>query len=615
VVELVIIGFVAGIVCGISPCILPVLPVILVAGATTPRVGVPVDGGRAAGCGSPGAAEPVMRGAAGRGRVATLSPPSEKALGDPAATPSWWGLLARPVSVVGGLVVSFSLLILAGSELISAFGLPQGFLRDAGIALLVVVGASFLFSPLSTLLERPFARLSARQPNGEAGGFVVGLALGLVFVPCAGPILTAITLAGAKHQVGWTAVFLTAAFSLGVAIPLLIVAVAGSQLAGRTAALRRHAPRVRQVSGVIILVMALTVGLNTFSGLQKDLPAYTTVGQTGNHVRKQLAGVEGETQAPKAGVADLAKCSSTATTLISCGQAPDFTGIVSWLNTPGGQPLSLARLRGHVVLVDFWTYSCINCQRTLPHIEAWSRNYANDGLVVVGVSTPEFNFEHVVSNVKSQAADLGVRYPVAIDNDYKTWDAYKNEYWPADYLIDAQGDVRHVSFGEGGYSDTEGLIRQLLAAAHPGVILPAGTDVANKTPTGIQNPETYVGYEEEQYLDSPTEPVRDSPAVYRFPTPLPLGALGWSGTWTDHAQEATAGPGAKMELGFEDDDVYLVLGGAGTVDVSIDGKHTQTVAVSGPPRLYTLFHAATSTTGTLELTASPGIQAYDFTFG
>jgi cytochrome c biogenesis protein CcdA/thiol-disulfide isomerase/thioredoxin len=581
VFELVVIGFVAGVVCGISPCILPVLPVVLVAGASSPSGPTPD-------------AKPVSAAVVTRSR---------------------WQAQARPVSVVAGLVVSFSLLILVGSEIISALGLPQQFLRDAGVTLLVVVGASFLFPPLSTLLERPFSRVSARQPNGEGGGFVVGLALGLVFVPCAGPILSAITLAGAKHEVGWTAVFLTIAFGIGVAIPLLVVAVAGGQLTQRTRSLRRHARPVRQISGVVVLAMALAIGLNSFNGLQKDLPGYTTVGQTSGQIRKQLAGVEGENQAPPAGTANLSRCSSTATKLINCGKAPNFTGIVKWLNTPGDRPLSLAQLRGKVVLVDFWTYSCINCERSLPHVEAWSKDYAKDGLVVVGVSTPEFSFEHVISNVKSQSASLGVKYPVAIDNNYKTWDAYKNEYWPADYLIDAQGDVRHVSFGEGGYSDTESLIRQLLVAGHPGLILPRGTDVANKTPTGPQNPETYVGYQEEQYLDSATEPVHDQPAAYQFPRSLPLGALGWSGTWTDHAQEATAGANAKMELSFEDQNVYLVMGGSGTLDVSINGKHTQTIKVAGVPKLYTLFHASKLTEGTLEFTASPGIQAYDFTFG
>ena len=362
-VELVIIGFVAGIVCGISPCILPVLPVILVAGATSANG--PTTGATA---------RPVRKVPPSGDTL--LPKPGTETVSAAVLTKSRWQAQARPVSVVAGLVVSFSLLILAGSEIISALGLPQQFLRDAGITLLVVVGVSFLFPPLSTLLERPFARISARQPNGEAGGFVVGLALGLVFVPCAGPILSAITLAGAKHHVGWTAVFLTVAFGVGLAIPLLVVAVAGSQLTQRTRSLRRHAPQVRRVSGAIVLVMALTIGLNTFAGLQKDLPGYTTVGQTGSQIRKQLAGVEGENQAPPAGTADLSKCISTATHLINCGAAPNFTGIVSWLNTPGDQPLSLAQLRGKVVLVDFWTYSCINCQRTLPHVEAWYHDYA-----------------------------------------------------------------------------------------------------------------------------------------------------------------------------------------------------------------------------------------------
>jgi cytochrome c biogenesis protein CcdA/thiol-disulfide isomerase/thioredoxin len=594
-VELLAIGFVAGVVCGISPCILPVLPVILVAGVTLPEP----DPAATAKPASDQPGEPEARRRAPNSVGVTAR--------------ARWRVQARPVSVVAGLVVSFSVVILAGSEIISALGLPQAFLRDLGIWLLVVVGVSFLFPRLSTLLERPFARISVAQPNGQLGGFVVGLALGLVFVPCAGPILSAITVAGAQQHVGWTAVLLTVAFGLGVAVPLLVVAVAGGQLTERTTALRRHAPRVRQVSGVIVVVMAITIGLNSFSGLQKDLPGYTTVGQTGSAVRKQLAAVEGESAPTRPGIADLANCSSTATSLINCGQAPDFTGITAWLNTPGGQPLTLAQLRGKVVLVDFWTYSCINCQRTLPHVEAWYRNYARDGFVVVGVHTPEFNFEHVVSNVKSQSAALGVNYPVAVDDDYKTWDAYDNEYWPADYLLDAQGDVRHVSFGEGGYSDTESLIRQLLAAAHPGLALPSATDVADRTPTGEMSPETYVGYQDEQYIVN--DVTNNRFATYQFPASLQLGGLALSGRWDEGAQEATAGPDAQMELGFLAHDVYLVMAGTGTVQVTLSGTPTRIIDVSGPPKLYTLFQSSSSATGQLSLTFSPGIEAYDFTFG
>jgi thiol-disulfide isomerase/thioredoxin len=275
----------------------------------------------------------------------------------------------------------------------------------------------------------------------------------------------------------------------------------------------------------------------------------------------------------------------------------------------------MAGLHGKVVLVDFWTYSCINCERTLPHVEAWYKEYANDGFVVVGVHTPEFAFEHVVSNVRSQAAQLGVRYPVAIDNGYATWNAYSNEYWPADYLVDAQGDVRHVHFGEGDYSGTEALIRQLLTAAQPTATLPPPFGVPDQTPSGQLSPETYVGYQNLQYLLPSPDVTRDAPAVYQFPPALPLGGLGLSGTWTEHAEEATADADAELELGFVAHEVYLVLGGTGTVAVAVDGRVTETINVAGVPRLYTLYDNASLHDGVLLLHVSPDVEVYDFTFG
>jgi thiol-disulfide isomerase/thioredoxin len=235
--------------------------------------------------------------------------------------------------------------------------------------LLAVVGLGYLIPPLGALIERPFARLGTRSPSGRTGGFVLGLAVGVVYVPCGGPVLAAIAVVGAKHRVGLTAVILTAAFAVGTAVPLLAVAAAGGELTSRI----------------------------------RDIPGYTTALQGSAKIRKQLNALTGVPHT------SLSNCDSTATTLVNCGPAPNFTGITAWLNTPGGKPLSLPALRGKVVLVDFWTYSCINCQRTLPHIEAWYREYAKDGLVVVGVHTPEFAFEHVVSNVRAQAAALGVR--------------------------------------------------------------------------------------------------------------------------------------------------------------------------------------------------------------
>jgi cytochrome c biogenesis protein CcdA/thiol-disulfide isomerase/thioredoxin len=559
-VGLVVVGVVAGFLAGISPCILPVLPVVLVAGAE-PAPGAPRFG------------------------------------------------LRRPLAVIAGLVLSFSLLILGGSEILSLLHLPQDTLRDAGIALLIVVGLGYLIPPLGALLERPFARLGTRKPSGTTGGFVLGLALGVLYVPCAGPILAALTVVGATHRVGLTAVILAAAFAVGTAVPLLAVAVAGGQLTGRVAAIRRHATQARAVGGVVLVAMAVAIAANAFAGLQRDLPGYSTALQSSAKIRQQLNGVTGVPQT------SLTKCNANATTLVNCGPAPDFKGITAWLNTPGGRPLSIRELRGKVVLVDFWTYSCINCQRTLPHVEAWYKQYAKYGFVVVGVHTPEFAFEHVVSNVRAQAAALGVHYPVAVDDNYQTWDAYDNEYWPADYLIGASGDVQHVHFGEGDYATTGQLIRELLAAAHPGRSLPPPTDVPDKTPTGELSPETYVGYDRLQYLVPSNEVVPNAPAVYHFPASLPMGGLGLSGTWTEHAQEATAGSDARLELGFLAQDVYLVLGGTGTISVSVNGHHTQTIDVAGTPRLYTLDQAGSDNTGTLLLQVSPGVHAYDFTFG
>ncbi len=569
-VALYVIGFVAGLVAGISPCILPVLPVVLVAGTTGVTDTALVEAG------------------AGAARRRSY----------------------RAYAVIAGLVLSFSTFTLAGSSLLSAVGLPQDFLRDAGLTVLGVVAAGLMVPPLGHLLERPFSRLVRRQPSGNAGAIVLGLGLGVVFVPCAGPVLSAITVAGATRHVGLSTVMLTVAFSAGAALPLLVVAMAGQRVAERTKVIRSHAPTARRVGGIVMMGMTLAIAFNLTDGLQRAVPGYTSALQRHvegtSYATKNLAALAGETSAQN--------CAEAAGILVSCGRAPAFAGITRWLNTPQGKPLTLAQLRGKVVLVDFWTYSCINCQRSLPHVEAWYRAYHDDGLEVVGVHTPEFAFEHVVSNVAQAARQLGVDYPVAIDDGYRTWTAYGNEYWPAEYLIDANGEVRHQAFGEGDYSATETLIRQLLVAANPSVTLPRRTDVPDLTPNEQITPESYVGYDKLQNFAGSTI-TDDRPASYRFPATLPENELAFSGTWTVGPEEATSGPGAGLELSFEASDVYLVLGGAGTVDVAVNGTRTQTIDVTGIPRLYTLVHEPRYSEAVLTLDLSPGVEAYDFTFG
>ncbi|MGA3185415.1 MAG: thioredoxin family protein, partial [Candidatus Dormibacteria bacterium] len=397
----------------------------------------------------------------------------------------------------------------------------------------------------------------------------------------------------------------------GAGVPLLAVALAGDAVIDRVRALRDRARGMRIGGGAVLIAMTLAIGLNLTDGLQQDVPGYTSALQNGveggKSVQSQLHSLTG------GGSASLMSCTTSAT-LPNCFPAPNFQGIAAWINTPGGAPLTIKSLRGKVVLVDFWTYSCINCQRSLPHVEAWYQLYGTDGLVVVGVHTPEFAFEHVVSNVQSAVQQFGVTYPVAVDNNYSTWNAYDNEYWPADYLIDASGEVRYEAFGEGQYGETETAIRQLLADANPAVKLPPATNVPDLTPSGIMSSETYLGYSRLQYLVGAT-PVEDAAATYTFPSSIGPGEYGLSGTWTIGSEECTAGADARLELEFQADDVYLVLGGSGTLSLTLNGTAAGTIDVSGVPRLYTLVSGSSQQSGLLVLTVSPGVEAYDFTFG
>ena len=397
---LVLIGLVGGIITGLSPCVLPVLPVVFLGG--------------------------------GAG--------SEAAPGAEAAR-------RRPYLVVLGLTLSFAVFTLFGSLILASLHLPDDAIRWLGLGLLVLVGLGLLVPPLGHLLERPFYRFPQRFTGTGGNGFVLGIALGAVFVPCAGPVLAAITVAGATDHFGLRTIGLTLGFAVGTAIPLLAFALAGRGLTQRLGAFRRHQGAFRAVSGAVMIVLAVALTFNLSDIIQRDVPNYTQA--VGNSLEKGAA-------APAAGSSvSLQDCQTAAlyggSGIENCGAAPAFKGIQQWFNTPGDKPVSLASLKGKVVIVDFWAYSCINCQRELPHVEAWYKDYAADGLEVVGVQTPEYAFEHVPSNVAAGARRLGLTFPVALDNSYDTWNAYDNQSWPAAYVIDASGKIRHVSIGEGDY--------------------------------------------------------------------------------------------------------------------------------------------------------------------
>jgi cytochrome c biogenesis protein CcdA/thiol-disulfide isomerase/thioredoxin len=638
---LILIGLLGGLVTGISPCIIPVLPVIFAAGAVSgmpatarskvsvggaapgstpsePEGGVPEPDGDA-----PEPATDVLLsigGAAGPGSagggaaVVLASTPSELGVVVPDLDHQQLRRLRRrPYAVVGGLVLSFSVVTLIGSSLLSALGLPQDLLRNIGLVVLGLVAIGLIVPAIGELLEQPFARLVRVHQHDQRGGLVLGLSLGLLFVPCAGPVLAAITVVGANHRIGVSAIVLTLSFAVGVGIPLLVFAFAGQRLAGQMKVVRNRAAVVRKVVGVVLLAVAVLIGFNVTSGLQTALPGYTdaltNTLESNSTAKSALGSVTGNH-----GTGALATCIPSSPILQHCGQAPAFTGISQWLNTPGDKPLTLAGLKGKVVLVDIWTYSCINCQRSLPHVEAWNKAYAADGLTIVGVHTPEFAFEHVVSNVSQATQQLGVTYPIAIDNNYGTWDAYQNQYWPAEYLIDATGQVRHVDFGEGGYSQTETFVRQLLTTANPTVQLPGRTDLPDTTPTEPTTPESYLGAQHPNTLDGQTIQEGVS-ASYVLPATVVQDEYAYGGQWKIGSEASTAGSDASIQLRYQAKDVYLVLGGTGHVTVSVDGVQTKVVTVGGEPKLYQLVGTPQSQNGLLTLSVSPGVSAYDFTFG
>ncbi|MFI9387286.1 cytochrome c biogenesis protein DipZ [Kutzneria sp. NPDC052558] len=563
-VTLVVVGFLAGVITSLSPCVLPVLPIVLTSGGPQRR--------------------------------------------------KW-----RPYLVIAGLVLSFALSTLFGSLVLSALGLPQTLLRDAGVVVLALIAVGLLWPRFGELLERPFARLSGRPVNPDGNGIVLGLGLGLLFVPCAGPVLATIAVIGANHTFSAGALALTAAFAVGCGVPLLVLAVAGDAITRRVAAIRERARGFRIASGVIMLVVAVAIAFNLTDGLQTAVPGYTEALQQSVENNSEAQGELHKLNGPGAGsdtsaatAAPGANCQPGGQTLQNCGRAPELTGITDWLNT---KPLTLAGLRGKVVLIDFWTYSCINCQRTLPHVESWYSAYQKAGLEIIGVHTPEFAFEHDTSNIEAQAKALGVKYPIAVDNSYATWNAYANQYWPAEYLIDAEGDVRHVSFGEGDYSGTEQLIRQLLTSASSTVDLPTETEVADTTPSEQQTPETYLGSQYAPLHVSGGTPNNSTLQAFQFPPTLQPDTYALAGSWqAADAESITSGAGARLELSYQAKYVYLVLGGSGTVTAQANGK-TQTIAVSGEPKLYTLVDNGPYQRSTLTLDFTPGIDAYDFTFG
>ncbi|MGH2962690.1 MAG: cytochrome c biogenesis protein DipZ [Solirubrobacterales bacterium] len=584
VVLLIGFAFVAGAGTALSPCVLPVLPAVLTAGVT---------GGR-----------------------------------------------GRPAGVITGLVITFTFAIVALVYVIDALGLPNDLLRTLAIVVLIGFGISLLVPPLSARIEAWASRFGAAprisRKEGFRSGLVLGGSLGLLYAPCAGPVLAGVITVSAAQDFTVGRLAVAIAYALGSAVVLYALMAGGRRLSDRLAAYRG---RIQVAMGAVMLavaaVMVADLDLRFQRAVAEDLPAFlrspaASLEET-DTVTTELAALSGAHGAAEGGGREAERGEA----LPVLGGAPELTDTQEWFNTAGGRGLSLAELRerGRVVLIDFWTYTCINCIRTLPHLRAWDAEYRDHGLTVIGVHTPEFPFERDASNVEGAIDDYDLRYPVVQDNEFGTWDAFANRYWPAKYLIDANGRIRYAHFGEGEYETTERAIRSLLGEAGRGRLGERAHARAETADPRVSTPETYLGSERAQgFVNGPIPPGTHDfggrTAGERVVERLPPNALAYRGRWRIEREFATALQGAAIDVNFGARRVFLVLGSRGEprrIRVLLDGRpianrlagedvRDGAVTVSGQ-RLYRLAELPRAERHVLTLEPERGTDGYAFTFG
>ncbi|MBN2353552.1 MAG: cytochrome c biogenesis protein DipZ [Spirochaetales bacterium] len=574
-------AFVAGIVTILSPCILPILPV-------------------------------VLSGSVGGGK-------------------------ARPLGIITGFVASFSFFTLTLSAIVKVLNIDPNIMRYVAAGMILAFGLIMVIPPLKNAFMRLVSGLSSRagggaQPGtggsrGYVSGLVLGLSLGLVWSPCVGPIMGSIIALAVNSSVDLGAVFITLAYALGTAIPLFLIMLGGRGLLQRIPFLTRNVKKIQIVFGglMIVTAVALFTGADRLfqTFILQVFPSYgaglTSIENQGAVLNAISARDQGASAVP---VDDKGDGSPPAVDMNI--QSPLFTTFAMggpWINSPALTP---ADLKGKVVLVDFWTYSCVNCIRTFPYLKAWYEKYKDRGLVIVGVHTPEFPFERNTANVSRAAAQSGLSYPIVQDNDYKIWNAFRNRYWPAHYLFDRMGVLRYRHFGEGEYDATEFTIRKFLGEKS-GPLASDSIAPTQSTTAGL-TPETYLGYERTKRFSSPEAGAYDRAATYSFPPALSSGQWAIEGNWVQGGRELrAAGPGT-IELSFHAKSVYLVLGPVEgspppLLTVTVNGRPTGTADVKdgklhiGEYRLYTLYDGSAPIDGTVKIETPGPLAAYAFTFG
>jgi len=574
---LLILAYLGGILTIVSPCILPVLPFVFArTGQPFVRSGLPLLAGMA----------------------------------------MTFALVASLAAVGGSWVVQ-----------LNQYG------RWLALIFVALFGLTLLLPKLADRLTRPLvaagSRLSEAAGNDSkprpGASFLIGIATGLLWAPCAGPILGLVLTGAALQGANIGSTFLLLAYAAGAATSLAIALLLGGKV---FAAMKRSIGAgewLRRVLGAAMLAGVAAIGLELDTGVLAQVSTASTGGLEQSLVNQLTA--------PK--TADIKPATADGTLPIE-GELPSLAGAVQWLNSP---PLSAEALRGKVVLIDFWTYSCINCLRTLPYVTAWAEKYKDQGLVVIGVHAPEFAFERDANNVKNAVKKLGVTYPVALDNDFKIWRAFDNQYWPAHYFVDANGHIRYHHFGEGAYAESEQVIQQLLReAGHSGV----GSELTHVKAQGaqqgsdranVQSPETYLGYERGEHFASTPQAVADADTTYRLPAAADLNQWGLDGQWKIGSQQASlTGAKGSISYRFHARDLHLVMGPASDgkpvrFRLTIDGKtpngaHGSDTAADGTgtvteQRLYQLLRQPGEIedhTFSIEF-LDPGVNAYAFTFG
>lgn len=566
---LILFAFLGGIITILSPCILPILPIVL-SGSIT--------GGK-----------------------------------------------RRPMGVVTGFILSFTFFTLFLSAIVRATGLSADALRMLAVVIIAFFGISLLVPALQKATEKLFSRLTSLAPkqntqDGYLSGVLVGMSLGLLWTPCVGPILASIITLAATSSVGLNAVIITLSYAIGTAIPLLAITMGERTLLTKHPWLLKNTGTIQKAFGVLMLLTALAI-FNSWDRkfqtyILETFPSYGT----GLTMLEDNAIVRNQLDTLKGGAPMLTGLLSE-----NFGNAPEFIAGGQWFNSPA---LSMRELRGKVVLVDFWTYTCINCIRTLPYLTSWHEKYKDKGLVIVGVHTPEFEFEKNPDNVKKALTDFGITYPVMQDNDYATWQAYANRYWPAKYMTDKNGKIRYTHFGEGDYDETEKMIQALLEETGIAV----DDQVANPTyQVQSRTPETYLGYERMAGLVSPERVNPNKATTFTAPADIKNNSFALGGTWTIRSERAMPTKGATLIYHFDAAEVFLVMrpatmGAAGGIKVYLDnvpvpdmykGEDVQNANVKiNSDRLYKLIKLPAPGRHILKLEVlDADIELYAFTFG